>query len=118
MFTRIGCLRPSVCLLVLLLLASQTDTVSAQGMLVPNRNILKINRALKKVLNAELHFVKKICNPTDEQFAEIHRAGLDEVNELAQLCDSAASPHENARHLGSKRTHFLGSERCRESSNS
>ncbi len=70
---------------VLLLLASQTDTVSAQGMLVPNRNILKINRALKKVLNAELHFVKKICNPTDEQFAAIHRAGLDEVNELAQL---------------------------------
>jgi hypothetical protein len=103
MFTRIGCLRPSVCLLVLLLVATQTDAVSAQAARqVPNLKIFKIaafqndlahnklvrntfTPPLKKVLNAELHFVKKICNPTDEQFAEIHRAGLDEVSELAQL---------------------------------
>jgi hypothetical protein len=104
MFTRICCLKPSVCLLVLLLLASQTDVVSAQPVRqVPNLNLLRlkvvqndlahnnlVNKTftppLKKVLNAELHFLKKICDPTDEQFTEIHRAGLAEVNVLAQLC--------------------------------
>lgn len=28
-----------------------------------------------KVLMAELHFVKKVCNPDDQQFDQIHRAG-------------------------------------------
>ncbi|MCG8653586.1 MAG: hypothetical protein MI861_27360, partial [Pirellulales bacterium] len=35
--------------------------------------------AIKKVLNRELHFVKKVCQPSDEQFHEIHRAGLRAV---------------------------------------
>lgn len=29
-----------------------------------------------KVLTSELHFVQKVCEPTDEEFDEIHRAGL------------------------------------------
>ncbi len=31
---------------------------------------------VSKVLTAELHFLKKVCDPDDEQFDQIHRAGL------------------------------------------
>ncbi len=31
---------------------------------------------IAKVLTAELHFVKKVCRPTEKQFDEIHRSGL------------------------------------------
>jgi len=104
MFARNCGLSLSVCLAMLLLVVAQVDLVSAQAVRqVPNLDILRLKAIqndlahnnlvlntftppLKKVLNAELHFVKKICNPTDEQFAAIHRAGLAEVNELAQLC--------------------------------
>lgn len=34
---------------------------------------------VKKVLTTELYFVKKVCQPADEEFDEIHRAGLLEV---------------------------------------
>ncbi len=99
MSTRICWLR----LLALLLATLQASVVSAQAVreiqavlqqkpkpvqsdLVHNSLVRNtFTPPLKKVLTAELHFVKKICNPTDEQFDKIHVAGLAKVNELAQL---------------------------------
>lgn len=99
MFTRRVCLNA----LGVLLIAMQATVVVAQNVRpIPNLNLLKMKALrddlahnnlvrktftppLKKVLNAELHFMKEICNPTDEQIATIQRAGLAEVSELAQL---------------------------------
>lgn len=59
---------------------------------------------LTKALMAELHFFKKVCQPTEEQFERIHRDGLAAVNELAHLFaieqrtssrKKAIDPHEH-----------------------
>lgn len=99
MFTRLVFRGP----LVLLLVAIQSNSLSAQAVRkATNLNLLKMKLfegdlthnnlvrktftpPLIKALTAELHFVKKLCKPTDEQFEKIHRAGLAEVNQLAQL---------------------------------
>ncbi len=39
---------------------------------------------VSKVLTVELHFVKKVCQPNDEQFDEIHRAGRLAVAHLSK----------------------------------
>ena len=37
---------------------------------------------LTETLTAELHFVKKVCNPNVDQFRDIHRAGLESITEI------------------------------------
>jgi hypothetical protein len=39
---------------------------------------------LERALTVELHFVKKVCRPTQSQFDRIHRAGLDAIWDIAQ----------------------------------
>lgn len=38
---------------------------------------------LKRRLNTELHFLRKVCDPSAEQFKTIHQEGLDAVESLA-----------------------------------
>lgn len=40
---------------------------------------------LQKVLTAELHFVKKVCDPDEKQFETIHRAGAAASTRVAKL---------------------------------
>ena len=52
---------------------------------------------LKKVLNTELHFVRHICQPSDVQFAAIHRAGEESVQRVSKyLARFAQNPRVNA----------------------
>jgi hypothetical protein len=39
-------------------------------------------QTFRKLLTAELHFVRKVCQPTDDQFNQIHRAGLGAIAAL------------------------------------
>lgn len=56
-----------------------------------------------KVLTAELHFVKKVCDPDDQQFDQIHRAGrlavaqtskrYEELQKIRQSASQWPEPH-------------------------
>ncbi len=51
---------------------------------------------LSKVLTAELHFVNKVCEPTEQQFATIHRAGLLAVAITSKHYDDLQKIGQNA----------------------
>ena len=41
---------------------------------------------LKKILNTEIHFVRKVCRPNKEQLEAIHAAGMAAIGNIAQEC--------------------------------
>ena len=105
--------------LVLLLIVSSSGAVGAQDILegifeffqparpvgrqqqrekdIPDEMLKPFLPALEKVLTAEIHFVRKVCRPDDEQLAEIRQAGEKEMKAVAR---TYASMQRNNQHTG------------------
>lgn len=58
--------------------------ISMKGIEVDADFSNKFTAPLRKMLNAELHFVRKVCEPTDEEFAAIYRRGIQVVAKMAR----------------------------------
>jgi hypothetical protein len=52
---------------------------------------------LKKVLTAEIHFVRKVCRPDAEQLAAIRKAGVEQLDSVAK---QYAKLQQGGRHSG------------------
>ena len=64
---------------------------------IPDEMLNQFLPALKKVLTAEIHFVRKVCRPDDEQLAAIREAGEKELKPIARTYASMA---RNNQHTG------------------
>lgn len=105
-------------LVALLLIVSSSGPVRAQDLLegildffqparraarpqaerdIPDEMLNQFLPTLSKVLTAEIHFVRKVCRPDDEQLAAIREAGEEELKSIAR---TYASMMRNNRHTG------------------
>lgn len=105
-------------LVALLLIVSSSGPVRAQDLLegildffqparpaarrqaerdIPDEMLNQFLPTLRKVLAAEIHFVRKVCRPDDEQLAAIREAGEKELKPIAR---TYASMMRNNQHTG------------------
>ncbi len=83
---------------VMLLALTACSVVSAQfggGQLRVDGGADVFLPPLQQSLTAELHFVKKVCKPDEDQFNEIHRAGIAAVADLAESYRDLQRRREN-----------------------